>query len=205
MKKLLSVTAALLCTALALTSCVSARTQAPSAAGGAVYRPTAADGGKRESTVSGRVVVDSVEVLFYSGGSPYLHEVITNGANRTITGYTRGMLAFDKVGQPVSLQWYGCDVSSEESYLYEYEEDLFPLAAGKTEDGEGGWSLPDELVLPGKKHKVAYGLYCYKELTFSDGTVWKNPQYAAWLETYEGKATAVATLEGYYPLVHEIG
>lgn len=47
--------------------------------------------------------------------------------------------------------------------------------------------------------KIAYVLYCDKEITFEDGTVWKNSDFESWRSTYEGKKTDTALLKTYYP------
>ena len=71
------------------------------------------------------------------------------------------------------------------------------------DNGLGGWSLNywgEDLAV----EKIAYVLYCDKEITFEDGTVWINPDFEEWLNTYEGKTIDVKVLENYYPYVQTI-
>ncbi|WP_408626293.1 DUF5780 domain-containing protein [Diplocloster modestus] len=51
---------------------------------------------------------------------------------------------------------------------------------------------------------MAYALFCVKQVTFQDGTVWDNPGYNEWIETYKGKAADISTLQNYYPYVHPV-
>lgn len=51
---------------------------------------------------------------------------------------------------------------------------------------------------------ISYILYCDKQITFEDGTVWETPDFECWLSTYCGKKTDVKVLEKYYPYVEKI-
>lgn len=46
---------------------------------------------------------------------------------------------------------------------------------------------------------LAYAIYCFKQITFDDGTTWENPQYQQWLDTYQNKTISPKALQGYYP------
>jgi hypothetical protein len=163
------------------------------------------------------VVFEKVEMYRYPGGHPYIHEIVTNNANKTIAGYQRGMLVFDKDGNPLKIDWNPLDMfqDDERTFFALYEADDENMLHGKTygmDDptrgdsktlNDGGWSLnltgEDTAV-----EKIAYVLYCYKQITFKDGTVWENPGYKNWRETYEGKEIDVKVLQGYYPYMQTI-
>lgn len=38
-----------------------------------------------------------------------------------------------------------------------------------------------------------------------DGTIWNNPDYEKWFETYAGKETDTDRLQNYYPHEYRIG
>lgn len=145
------------------------------------------------------VVYDSVEMRRYEGkdGHPYIHERKRNGTSKTIVGYERGMLVFDKEGKPLKIDWWSLDTEMDSQYYYLYtsQERILP---GETSDLRGGFSLN----IMGKDtavSKIAYVLYCDREISFEDGSVWKNPDYEDWLATYKGKKVDVNALKSYYP------
>ena len=125
--------------------------------------------------------------------SPYIHDVLTNHTDQTITETQYGMLAFDADGTPLELYWNFLDSSAEQSFenLVRSKENILP---GRTEEYRGGWSLYD-----GEANQAAYALVCLKQVVFEDGTVWDNPDYESWLSTYAGKETDAEELEAYYP------
>lgn len=150
-------------------------------------------------------IYENVEMRRYEGesGHPYIHDIKTNGTDRGIAGYKQGKLAFDRDGNPLKIDWWSLDTDLEYEYFYLYENDSSGLASGGTEDVFGGWSLN----LMGEDDNVAdisYILYCDKEITFEDGTVWENPDFEGWLSAYCGKKTDVNVLESYYPYVQKI-
>lgn len=155
------------------------------------------------------VVYESVSLEFYEeSGWPYLHDIYTNNTEKAITGNERGMLAYDKDGNPLKLRWLMMDSSNEPAYEYIYLSDK-EIPAGQTMNVPGGWSLYDGEKMPewagdGGPNKAAYALYCDKSITFSDGTVWENPRYPEWLSTYKGKSVPVEVLECYYPFIQAI-
>ena len=151
------------------------------------------------------VIYENVEMRRYEGksGHPYIHDIKTNGTDRGIAGFKQGKLSFDRDGNPLKIDWWSLDSDLEYEYFYLYENDSSGLAAGGTDDVFGGWSLN----LMGKDNTVAdisYILYCDKQITFEDGTVWENPDFESWLSTYCGKKTDVKVLENYYPYVEKI-
>ena len=94
------------------------------------------------------------------------------------------------------------DSSAERSYenvsnIPPYSASEYIIAPGKTHDVNGGWSIFNEVDADGTC-AVAYALYCFKEITFEDGTVWINPDYDAWISNYAGKRVDVAVLKSYY-------
>ncbi|MBC5581586.1 hypothetical protein H8S23_08715 [Anaerofilum sp. BX8] len=170
----------------------------PSAAGGPSADPAA------RQTVGGTVTIDSVRILLYDNDpqAPYIKDIFTNNTDHTIVGWSSGMLAFDAAGDPLQPDWYAMDSSTERSYenvsnIPPYLASEYVIAPGKTHDVNGGWSIFNEVDADGTC-AVAYALYCFKEITFEDGTVWINPDYDAWISNYAGKRVDVAVLESYY-------
>lgn len=164
---------------------------------------------KAPAAPSGTVVYELVSLEHYEdSGRPYLHDIYTNNTGRTIAQTQRGMLAYDRAGQPLQLRWNILSSKEENTYLYlcTSTEHLSP---GGTRDTPGGWSLYDGPTMPdwagdGRPNQVAYALYCDKEITFTDGSVWKNPDFESWLTAYEGKPVSIETLEHYYPFVQTL-
>lgn len=138
------------------------------------------------------------------GGYSYLHEVATNNTGKRIAAYECGMLAFDQNGAPLSLDWFSLDSDYEPSYDYLYDWGGSGPAPGETDNEPGGWTLDIRGDDPEAK-KVAYALYCYKTITFEDGSVWKNPDYQSWLTAWRGKRAEVQALQSYYPHIETIG
>lgn len=144
---------------------------------------------KSPAATTGSIVYNTVTVEYYDNGDPYLHDVLTNNTDKTITEIERCMLAYDKLGNPLKLNWnpFNSDGISAHEYLY---NDEVKVLAGKTADIPGGWSLSEaKLTKSGyvQTNKVAYSLYCIKQVTFSDGTVWDNQSFEEWIKTYKGK------------------
>lgn len=151
------------------------------------------------------VVYENVEMRRYEGenGHPYIHEIKTNNTAKKVVGCQQGMLAFDKDGNPLKIDWWSCDTELDKTYFYLYEEDSAVIASEETSDVIGGWSLNffgEDLAVD----KIAYVLYCDKEITFEDGTIWKSPDFEKWLATYEGRKTDVNVLKNYYPYEQKI-
>lgn len=150
------------------------------------------------------VVYESVKVLHYTGegAHPYIHDVKTNHTEKKIISFKCGMLAFDKNGYPLKIKWNGLEETPKSMYYYlcDIPDTIGP---GKTDDERGGWSLNIFKKEPAAE-RIAYILYCDKEITFADGTVWKNPDYAQWKKAYKGKKTDVKVLKNYYPYTHII-
>lgn len=151
------------------------------------------------------VVYESVEMRRYEGedGHPYIHSVTRNDTDKTIVGCLEGKLAFDKDGNPLKIDWWSMDSDLESAYFNLNEDTLYEIAPGEKFDENGGWSLNimgnDPVV-----DEIAYVLYCDKEITFEDGTVWENPDFEKWRSAYEGKKIDVEILESYYPYEQEI-
>ena len=154
------------------------------------------------------VVYENVEMRYYEedGGSiaphPYVHNIRTNNTSKIIVGQQRGMLAYDKDGQPLKIDWYA-NMDPTFYFLYDRGIDIIDILPGETSDLFGGWSLNISGNNP-SVNEIAYVLYCDKEITFEDGTVWLNPDFDEWLNTYEGKAIDIKVLESYYPYVQKI-
>lgn len=151
------------------------------------------------------VLYENVEMRRYDGneGHLYIHDIKTNNTLKKIIGCQYGMLAFDKNGNPLKIDWWSLDTELDSTYFYLNSENSTVIAPAETSDEFGGWSLNffgDDLAVD----KIAYVLYCDKEITFEDGTVWKNPDFEKWLATYEGKKTDVNLLKKYYPYEQKI-
>ena len=153
---------------------------------------------------------ESADILYYENGYPYIQDILTNNTDRAIIETQYCMLAYDENGSPLKLYWNFLDSSAESSFenTVRSDENILP---GQTEEYRGGWSLYDgERMenLPeggnGGADQVAYALICLKQVVFEDGTVWNNPDYENWLETYAGKETGADELKRYYPHEYEI-
>lgn len=95
------------------------------------------------AVVESRVVYENVEMYRYAGtdGHPYIHDIKTNNTSKNIVGCKRGMLAYDKNGQPLKVDWYTLDQSLDQTFYYLCDWDTFELLSGETDDKFGGWSL----------------------------------------------------------------
>ncbi|MBU9745429.1 M56 family metallopeptidase [Lachnospiraceae bacterium ASD3451] len=161
-------------------------------------------------TLEQALVFDRVELRYYEGGWPYLHRILTNRTDQTVVDTQYCMLAYDEAGNPLKLKWLLLDSGAEFTYDWIVEDDT-TLMPGQTSDPDGGWSLYDgekmegwPKVGDGGPNQTAYALFCIKQVTFQDGTVWENPGYREWLETYRGNAVDISALQRYYPYVHPV-
>ncbi|MBD5394914.1 MAG: hypothetical protein HDR71_11720 [Lachnospiraceae bacterium] len=157
------------------------------------------------------IIHESADVLYYESGYPYIHDVLTNNTDHTIAETEYCMLAYDADGLPLQLYWDFLDSSAECSYDHVTREDNVNLVPRQTEDYRGGWSLYDGDVMTylpkagnGGPNQVAYALVCLKEVVFKNGSVWSNPEYDDFLQTYSGKQIDVDTLQNYYPHTYEV-
>lgn len=158
------------------------------------------------SSDSRSLVYESADILFYENGQPYIHDTLTNNTDKTVTEIEYGMLAYDRNGSPLKLYWNFLDSSQENSYEYIVRRDSMKLLPCDTKDNPGGWSLYDGETMAewpgigdGKPNQTAYSLFCLKQVVFEDGSVWDNPDFENWLDTYAGQKVSVKTLENYYP------
>lgn len=156
------------------------------------------------------IVHESADILHYDDGAPYIHDILTNNTDRTVVETQYCMLAYDKNGSPLKLYWNFLDSSTESSFenLVRTETDIL---SGQTEEYRGGWSLYDGEIMKnlpkagsGGANQAAYSLLCLKQVVFEDGTVWDNPGYENWIQTYAGRKIAVDELQNYYPYEYEI-
>lgn len=120
-------------------------------------------------------------------------------------------MAYNQSGAPLKLYGNFLDSSEESSYDYLVRADGLNHLPGQTEDYHGGWSLYDGEVMDGwtkvgngDANQVSYSLFCLKRVVFDDGTVWDNPNYGNWFETYAGKEVKIEVLQNYYPYEYEI-
>ena len=157
------------------------------------------------------IIHESVDVLYYEDGYPYIHDVLTNNTDSTITETEYCMLAYDIDGLPLKLYWNFLDSSAECSYDFVVRTENVNLLPRQTENYRGGWSLydgekmADWLQVENKEaNQVAYSLFCLKEVVFEDGSVWSNPEYDSFFQTYAGKQIDVDTLQNYYPYTYNL-
>ena len=175
--------------------------------GGFAIRAYAAKGNNSGIKKSASIIHESVDILHYEDGCPYIHDILTNNTDKTIIETEYCMLAYDENGSPFKLYWNFLDSSAESSYenLVRTDENIL---SNQTEDYCGGWSLyAGELMesMPeAENDEAAYSLICLKQVVFEDGTVWNNPDYENWLKTYAGKETRVDELQNYYPHAYEL-
>lgn len=156
------------------------------------------------------VVYENVKMQQYEGypelgikGYKYVHDVKTNQTDKKIVSSKRGMMAFDKLGNALMIGWNGLDSDSKPSYFFLYDWDDTEILPNQTDDVIGGWTL-NALGTDYNVDKIAYVLYCDKEITFEDDTVWTNPTFESWRLTYEGKKIDVNVLKNYYPYEQKI-
>ena len=88
------------------------------------------------------VIHESADILRYEDGAPYIHDILTNNTDKTITETQYCMLAFDENGIPLKLHWNFLDSSAESSFENIVRTETNILSA-QTEDYRGGWSLYD--------------------------------------------------------------
>jgi len=147
---------------------------------------------------------DKVEMCFGQENGSYdaIISARTNQTAKKIISTERAMLAFDKDGTPLEIDWWAKDNALNNRYLQIHSGLTREIAAGQTDVQTRGWRL--NAATDKETAKIAYVLFCDKEITFEDGIVWTNPEYDGWLETYEGVKTDVETLENYYPYIQKI-
>lgn len=134
------------------------------------------------------------------GRFSYIHDIRKNDTEKMIVATERGMLAFDQEGNPLVVDWNSMDTSAKPSCYFLCDWDSTEILPGQTDDVEGGWTL-NILGRDDSVDHMAYVLYCDKKITFSDGTVWENPEYGEWLDSYGEKRVDVELLKNYYPHV----
>ena len=159
---------------------------------------------------AGEGILDGATVKLYNEDPqyPYIHDIFTNNTNQTIIGWSSGMLAYDAQGNPLEVDWYEIDSSASSSYenIVEIEPNLasgYTIVPGDSYNVDGGWSIFGE-VGPDGKTDVAFALFCFRDITFEDGTVWVNPAFDAWMAEHRGRQLDISYLESYYPATQSI-
>ena len=169
-------------------------------------RTVAAD----KNNFSKSITHESADILHYEEGAPYIHDILTNNTDQTIVETQYCMLAYDENGSPLKLFWNFLDSSAESSFenIVRSAENIL---SGQTETYRGGWSLYGGEIMenfPGVgddgANQAAYALICLRQVVFADGTIWNNPDYENWLDTYAGKEIDVDKLQNYYPHEYRI-
>ena len=51
------------------------------------------------------IIHESADILYYDNGYPYIHDILTNNTDNTITETEYWMLAYDMNGMPLKLYW----------------------------------------------------------------------------------------------------
>lgn len=95
----------------------------------------------KEKTVDQTVVYENVTMYHPSAGEdayPYVHDIRTNNTTKTIVNTEVGMLAYDKNGNPLKLNWYSLDTNGEPSYDYLNDWDSTQIMPGQTDHVDGG-------------------------------------------------------------------
>lgn len=72
----------------------------------------------------------------------------------------------------------------------------------KEGDGEIMKEFPK--VGNGEENQAACASLCLMQVVFEDGTIWNNPDYEKWFETYAGKETDTDRPQNYYPHEYRI-
>lgn len=142
------------------------------------------------------IIYESADILHYADGSPYIHPILTNHTEKTITELSYYMLSYDEAGSPLALHWNFLDSSEVAHYDYLVQTRQLSLAPNQTQNTPGGWSLAHD--------DAAYALFCLQQVVFDDGTCWQNPHCDSDLANYAGKAIALADLQNYYPQSYTI-
>ncbi|HEK4719324.1 TPA: hypothetical protein SOK86_002980 [Clostridioides difficile] len=70
------------------------------------------------------------------------------------------------------------------------------IAPGKNQND--AFLLFDKWKQSTGEHGVKYIISCVKQVTFNDGSVWKNSAYENWLKSFQGKEVSNSVLENYY-------
>ena len=156
------------------------------------------------------IVHESADILYYEDGDAYIHDILTNNTDKTITEIQYCMLAYKENGSPLKLHWYFIDSSSDGSFenIVRAKKNILP---GETEEYSGGWSLYHNKitedfpkVMYAEAYQASYALLCLKQVVFEDGSFWNNPDYENWFQTYAGQETEVEELQNYYPHAYRI-
>lgn len=112
------------------------------------------------------------------------------------------MLAYDKEGNPLEIDWWARDSELNYHFLGSHGGLTREVLPGQKDEQIGGWKL--NAVSDPMVQKIAYVLFCDMTITFEDGNVWTNPEYETWRTTYEGQKIDIDILENYYPYEQKI-
>ena len=81
--------------------------------------PAAADDSRQDMPAASSpmsITHESADILYYDDGSPYIHDILTNNTDQTITETQYCMLAYDQNGAPLKLRWNFLDSSAQSSF-----------------------------------------------------------------------------------------
>lgn len=106
------------------------------------------------------IIHESVDILHYEDGAPYIHDILTNNTDRTIVETQYCMLAYSENGSPLKLYWNFLDTSPECGFenIVRTKTDILP---NQTEEYRGGWSLcHNNRNITAANHDVFSFLFC---------------------------------------------
>lgn len=89
---------------------------------------------------------ESVNILYYEDGAPYIHDILVNHTDRTMIETQYCMLAYDENGSPLKLYWNFTDSSTKSSFENIVRTKV-NILSGQTKDYRGGWSLYDSEIM----------------------------------------------------------
>ncbi|WP_291565151.1 MULTISPECIES: DUF5780 domain-containing protein [unclassified Clostridium] len=129
------------------------------------------------------VIVESAQIIVqdtrYKTLYPDLIQVIVkNMSNKTIKHMRIGCLGYDNNGYPLKIKTQHI-VLKEDYECIAYGEDVNIIPGGRYGE-DVGWGLDEN-------HGISKVLACVHNVTFYDGTTWKNPYYEYWIEQHKEK------------------
>lgn len=120
------------------------------------------------------------------------------------------MMAYNENGSPRKLYWNFLDSSTKSSFENTVQTKT-EILSRQTEEYRGGFSLYDGEIMKefpkagnDEENQAAYASFCLMQVVFEDGTIWNNPDYEKWFETYAGKETDTDRPQNYYPHKYRI-
>lgn len=110
---------------------------------------------------------------WYSDSISGIQVIVKNNTNKVVKDYTVGMLAYDKNGYPLKINY--------NSNIEEGNSKSANIQPKQTHGEDEYYSIIYE------QDKMSKVISCVKEVTYYDGSKWENPYYQYWLEEHEDK------------------